>query len=221
MHDLVGRLLGLNSSDPSVKSLRKILNAHSTILDIGANQGDFAMLCRAAVPEVQLILVEPQPELKFQLEKILNPKDLYLGLAVSDTIEISFLSRRHENDRKAFLSNKRTNLPVQVSTVDTIISEHNIKLVDLLKIDTEGNDFKVLKGAENNIFDSKIRNILFEINYKTLLSGISPEEIEGWLRARNFSYFYRATRNFGFIPVNKLTNYRVETQNILATREKL
>ncbi len=45
---------------------------------------------------------------------------------------------------------------------DDFCKKLNIESIDFLKIDTEGNDFKVLKGFENKIKNNKIRLIQFE-----------------------------------------------------------
>ena len=42
-------------------------------------------------------------------------------------------------------------IPIQVITLDSFIDKHNIQSIDLLKIDTEGYEFNVLKGYQSTV----------------------------------------------------------------------
>ena len=55
-------------------------------------------------------------------------------------------------------------LPIKITTLDNLINEKNIENIDLLKIDTEGNDFDVLVSAKNLIENNKIKLIKIELN---------------------------------------------------------
>ena len=51
---------------------------------------------------------------------------------------------------------------VQCTTVDLFAKENDIEAIDFLKIDTEGHDLEVIRGAENLLRNGKIRTIVFE-----------------------------------------------------------
>src|SRR5580704_8550002 len=51
--------------------------------------------------------------------------------------------------------------PVECITIDAFMAESGIDRVDLLKIDTEGHDLAVLKGARNALRDRRIKMIQF------------------------------------------------------------
>lgn len=53
--------------------------------------------------------------------------------------------------------------PVQLRRLSTIISEQNIKSIDLLKIDVEGAEFDVLNGLSDSDWD-RIRQLVMEIS---------------------------------------------------------
>ena len=221
LHTKSSTLLGLNASDPSPRSMKKFLPQNAVVLDIGANEGDFAALCKKACKSVKLVVVEPQKELEEKLLAILGPDDLCIWKAASNFVGVSAFNRKSIGDRKASLSstNNPYDMNVGVTSVDQICEAYNLKRVNLLKIDTEGNDFRVLLGSEESIDKGRIDAIIFEISYQTFMNGFTPQEIEGWLRDKGYTRFYRATKRLGFIPVAKLHNYRAETQNILVTRE--
>ena len=54
---------------------------------------------------------------------------------------------------------------VQIKTIDTFLSEQNIRKVNLLKIDTQGFDLDVLFGAEKVFKAGIIDFVLIEINF--------------------------------------------------------
>jgi hypothetical protein len=60
---------------------------------------------------------------------------------------------------------------VNVDTVDAFVSRNSIARVDLLKIDTQGFDFEVLKGAVNTLAAGNVRLVLVEINFIGLYEG--------------------------------------------------
>ena len=53
---------------------------------------------------------------------------------------------------------------VEAISIDKYCHERNIENIDLLKIDTEGNDFDVLVSAKNLIENNKIKLIKIELN---------------------------------------------------------
>lgn len=221
IHEKIGIWIGLNSSDTTPKFLRRILTKDSTVIDVGANCGDFAILCQQACMQLKLVLIEPQIEMQPILEKIMKPGDLFFPIALSNKKQNGYIDRKSVGDRKARLSENPTELSIQVSTIDDLIADCSFQKVDLVKIDTEGNDFQVIKGAKRSIQESVIDKIMFEINFKTFVNGNLPSDIEFWLREHGFKYFYRTTKWLGFVPLKKLENYRAENQNILCTRMPL
>ncbi len=221
LHTRIGYLLGLNSSDTSPYFIRKVLRDGSTVLDIGANRGEFSRLCLDAYPSLSLVVVEPQAEMREILVKNLGQRHTYIWKAASDFSGEGFLDRSRVGDRKAAISKKETQTAIEITTVDHILREIQMESIELMKVDVEGYDFQVLKGASQSITLNRIQKVMFEVNYKTLLNGNLPSEIEAWLRSHGYNFFYRATRRFGFIQVQSLSNYRVETQNILACKNKI
>ena len=55
-------------------------------------------------------------------------------------------------------------LPVSCTTIDNFCAEKGIRTIDVLKIDTEGYELEVLKGARLMLKRGAIRYIYFEFN---------------------------------------------------------
>jgi FkbM family methyltransferase len=70
---------------------------------------------------------------------------------------------RHASGFEAFGLGSDTSLGthlVNVSTVDELVDEHELQSIDILSIDTEGNDMRVIFGAVHSL--SKVRLLEFE-----------------------------------------------------------
>jgi FkbM family methyltransferase len=74
-------------------------------------------------------------------------------------------------------------IEIECSTLDTICEKENIPFIDYLKIDTEGAEFKILKGSEKLIQNKKIKFIQFEY-------GLSDKIIPEVTQICNFLKFY-------------------------------
>lgn len=147
-----------------------ILSVPTLGIDVGANVGGEFEAIRALLTETttKLVAVEPNPlnvEI-LQDKKELCPFDLY-PIALSDTKGIlPFYTYKKSPENKAGYSlgglragGKRI-VDVAVSTLDSLLEEYPEYEVKYLKIDTEGNDTLVLRGAEKNLH--RIHYILFE-----------------------------------------------------------
>ena len=73
---------------------------------------------------------------------------------------------------------------VEVKTVDDYSQDHAIDRIHLLKIDTQGFDLQVLRGAEGMLHKNGIDAVLIEVNYVRMYADqASPGEIMDFLIA--------------------------------------
>ena len=73
---------------------------------------------------------------------------------------------------------------VTVQSIDNIFKSEHLNKIDLLKIDTEGFVYEVLKGCEQSIKNIKI--ILVEIHHGDLYKEHNPKNIHSYLIQNNF-----------------------------------
>ena len=66
-----------------------------------------------------------------------------------------------------------------------IIKKNNIKKVDLLKIDTEGHELQVLKGA-GAFLKEKVNFMLIEIHNSNIFLNYDAKKIHNYLKKNNF-----------------------------------
>jgi FkbM family methyltransferase len=99
--------------------------------------------------------------------------------------------------------------------VDTFATGNGISLIHLLKIDAEGHELEVLKGAGNLLREKRILAIQLEFNEMNVVSGVFFKDFCDLLP--NYK-FYRMLRN-GLVALDPCSPLRCELfafQNIVA-----
>jgi FkbM family methyltransferase len=76
---------------------------------------------------------------------------------------------------------------IHVSTIDRYCEQFGVDFIDLLKIDTQGYDLRVLRGAENTLSQGRIALIFVEVLFAPLYAGQNYfHEIYDFLWAHDF-----------------------------------
>ena len=196
---------------------KKLQDKKIILIDVGAHKGETIDLFSKnffvekiysfeANPEVYEFLKKKNKEniftYNFGIGDIETTKDLNTVVdAQSSTFsEIS-------NTSKYFLMKKKILLPfskkkfsykqsVKIQTLSKFIEEQKLTNIDILKIDTEGYEFRVLQGIDPNHF-KKIRFILFEHHYDDMINkNYKYKDISGLLRQNNFSLKFKSKMYF-------------------------
>ena len=81
-------------------------------------------------------------------------------------------------------------LPIEIKTLDYFIEKKNIRYIDLLKIDTEGYEFNVLKGLTK--YNKKVKLIYFEHHYDDMI-----------IKNYKFKDIHQLLKSYGFIMIKK------------------
>ncbi|AEE26590.1 FkbM family methyltransferase [Francisella hispaniensis] len=145
------------------------------VFDIGANKGEYTKFLAENISNSSIFAFEPHP-LTF---KVLSKKcsclnDIILfncALAAEKSILKLYDYKSKDGSSHASLSSKvftdvhgskTISHQVDVTTVDLICEENNIKRIDLLKIDVEGYELDVLRGSKRMIQSDLVKFIQFE-----------------------------------------------------------
>ena len=87
------------------------------------------------------------------------------------------------------------NIEVKLQLLDEYLMKKNITSIDLLKIDTEGHEYYVLKGSSKNL--SKIKYIYFEHHYDDMLKkGYTFSDIHNFLKKNDFEKIFKSKMYF-------------------------
>ena len=206
----------------SQESTKKILvsKTNPIIIDVGCNVGEFSEL----VFKFNDSSIIQAFDLHRSLSPILNKKFKkyhfnFSQIALSNYSGYSSIVSNNKNDRKAFITKKSNIKSIKVDKLDNILKEFNFSSVAIIKIDTEGNDYKVLLGAEKILRITDL--VIFEVMFKILEYGNTPQDAINYLKSLNFRFFYRSTKYFGLVPISIIKPHEIMTQNIVASRINL
>jgi len=138
----------------------KMLKLGDVVYDIGAHVGFYSLLASKLVGDKGIVYsFEPNPQNAYfilrhiQLNKIGNVK-LFMG-AVGENFDLQFLSDEGP-ESKIKGGNSMSKIIIPIFSLDDVVFKYKIILPpNVLKIDVEGFELKVIKGAEKVIREYK------------------------------------------------------------------
>lgn len=173
--DYVSRVLRANPQrfwDAQLRGyIDRSISDKSIVADIGANIGFFTLYFSKIAKKVYAF--EPQNVLfrmlsgTLAINNVQNVKEFNIGLGDKPTFavlekEIDYLK---ENDSASVGLNTKSDGDIEIKTLDSL----NLGRIDFMKIDAQGMDLLILKGAVNTI-DKYKPKILIEIEEERLIS---------------------------------------------------
>lgn len=174
------------------------LKPNYTVIDIGANIGYTTLLFSKACPEGKILSIEPSRELfktvtdHVSLNEIKNVKCLNIGLGEKEkTVQLykvsesnSGMNRVLEEANASFASESIT-----IKTLDEVAKEQSLDSIHAIKIDVEGYEYKILKGAYTTL-KTQHPILLVELDDFNLKEQQSnPKELLTFLFELNYSIY--------------------------------
>ena len=149
----------MHSYEPGKHALiRRHLRPGMTFIDVGANKGDFTLLAARIVGDSgRVISIEPEPDnhsilrRSIELNGYTNVRVMHLALSDRDgtaTLQIGSTSGAHTLSPE--FSGTRT-VEVPTRTLDGVVAEQQLASVDMIKIDVQGLELAVLRGAAETL----------------------------------------------------------------------
>ncbi len=180
----VGYIQKLKNSDMKKNEWsrqRELLkNKADVIFDVGANKGDTTLKYLNIFPNAKIHSFEPFPE-SYEIFIRRHKESLNVLLnkyALSNSIGRASLNINKSVDTNSLLKSKKIGatsdkscisigqIEVETNTIDNYCIQHNIKEIDILKIDVQGSEIEVLKGALNMFKKEGIKLIYIETYFK-------------------------------------------------------
>ncbi len=193
-----------------IKFINNKFSKPITVFDVGAHYGETIKLFSNKLKIKKIYSFEASPKnfkilnknfIKYRSEKI---KIYNFGLG--DKISNSFINQAIESssssinklnkDSKYFMKKLKIlniknkdlfshQIPIKIFTLDHFIENNEIENVDLLKIDTEGYEFNIIKGLSK--YSHKIKLIYFEHHYDDMIiKNYKFGDIHQLLNNKNF-----------------------------------
>lgn len=169
-----------------LEGVKKYIGNPKFIFDLGANRGSYTDFVLSLFPDVHMILFEPNSiwfnhlRQKYSSNLRIDVKGLLVGNKIGDSIFYYFTNN---NDQLSSIYKRPVffDLPMQETsksmvTLDFII-ENCSPYVDFIKVDTEGAEFDVLKGAEKSLREKRIKFLQIEYGGTYPDAGITMKEV--------------------------------------------
>ncbi|WCJ58129.1 FkbM family methyltransferase [Fontisphaera persica] len=157
------------------------------IFDVGANVGQFLGRVLQHFPSAHCHAFEPFPQAFATLQQFAAPYPNVTAhcLALGDEDGNKELHVNEANVTNSLLATDaaashysppgwqetRGVLPVPVRRLETFCREHKVDRIDLLKVDAQGYDLRILQGAGALLEQHRIRCLLLEVLFVPLYEG--------------------------------------------------
>jgi FkbM family methyltransferase len=202
------------------------------IIDVGANDLAYG---QAEFPKANIFAFEPQPESFRRLQQGAARNVVPIQAAVGERVGVvdfwdladdaprkseqptSQLATVHREVIEQLYHQPTKKYRVKMTTLDSFAKTHKIKQIDLLKIDAEGNELAVLKGASALLAGKQIDIIQFEFNEIHAYSRVFMKDFYELLP--DFDFYRLLPRGAVALgPYRPLTHEIFGFQNIVAIR---
>jgi FkbM family methyltransferase len=181
-----------------------------SVLDIGANIGDFYRESKQVLPEAYYYLIEPNPECQEILSTL--EVDFLIG-AVSDKVkEATFListaqyrctgNSLYRENTSFFADSNVVTHNLTTTTLDILFASKDT-FFDLIKIDTQGSELDIIRGGTAVI--EKAKGVILELAVADYNQGAPKgEEV------------VKVMTELGFVQLDRLgCNFNPETRELV------
>jgi FkbM family methyltransferase len=172
-----------------------------TVVDVGANRGQFALVARQCLPQARLISFEPLPAAAAKFRAVFAGDDrvtlheVAIGPVLGNaTIHVSRL-----DDSSSLFPITATQVDLFPGTAEVatatirlaplreFISVADIQSPALLKLDVQGFELEALRGCEDML--GYFAYVYVECSFVELYAGQAlADEVIAWLRERGFKF---------------------------------
>lgn len=176
---------GVEIDSSTSEQFRLAGNNVRVVIEVGAADGRDTAMYAERYPAARLVAYEPHPEnfAKLALRASAEPRIIPVNAAVSQsagaaTFHITALPdassllkpRQVGGDYDKYLAEQST-VDVRTVTLDDECQRLNLDHIDLLKMDAQGGELDILRGAANLLQSKRIKVIYTEVNFVPLYDG--------------------------------------------------
>lgn len=157
--------------------------APRTILDCGANIGQFARAAVETFPDVRVVAFEPVPEIARTLERNLadRPRVEVRHVALGSYDGTTSFHRNEFSSASSILTlrrdaqllfpgvRERDVIEVPIARLDTALADESLEQPVLLKLDLQGYELEAVKGARRTL--AQTQHVLLETSFAATYEG--------------------------------------------------
>lgn len=185
---------------PSLEHLRVLrLMKPETVVDLGANRGQFALAARHCYPAAAVYSFEPLPEPAGVFQRVfagdrrtqlfqtaIGPSSGAATIHVSERDDSSSLLPITDTQTRIFPGTAEARMEtIRVGALDEFLKPEQIRPPALLKLDVQGFELSALRGCEALL--GRFAQVYVECSFVELYAGQAlADEVIAWLRERGF-----------------------------------
>ncbi len=214
LSNYIDRTIFMGCYEPLNTSLfKRILGPGGSAVDVGANIGYFTLLAASLVGKAgKVVAVEAHPH-NFQIlaeaverNGIEQVRPVNMGLSDGNGAAQIIMADQNEfaNRTASMIPQPGLSGPtVPLHRLDDCLDDWEIDTIDLLKIDVDGFETRVVRGAAESLRVGRIRNIIVELDEHWLrASGTSVAELTNVLEAAGFRLAHHPIVSFVMGPLD-------------------
>jgi len=153
---------------------------HLTVLDVGASNGQFALFAEGRFPAAQILSFEPLKEPASTLRRVTGDRVRVETVALGSAAGLAEINVSGRDDSSSLLpigerqvrefpgTARQSTATIEVSTLDSAVNG-SVARPCLLKIDVQGFELEVLKGAHEVL--GQVDEALVECSFVELYEG--------------------------------------------------
>jgi FkbM family methyltransferase len=201
-NDFLGAALFYDGFENTESSfVERFLRPGMIALDIGAHHGYYTLLASRKVGPTGLVLaVEPSPRerkrlrLHLQINRCKNVRIEVRALGEAEGTASLYLVQGTETGcnslRRPDVDQRTESVTVQVECLDRVLQDHQIERVDFIKMDVEGAELSVLKGAQELLNRRPRPVILSEVqDIRSRPWGYLARDVVRYLASLNYDWY--------------------------------
>lgn len=208
-----------------------------TIFDVGSNVGDYIQLINSMVKsKVNIHSFEPNPKTfvklseRFGTQENVKLNNCGLGLKENeDTIlfDPAGLGTAIASlyNRKAYEGFKPEDQPhkisVKLTNLDSYVKANGIDKINYLKIDVEGHELEVLKGAEDTFAKGLVNVGQFEMGDTFKDAGVTIEDFVSFFDRFGYQIYFQQIKDENIVRKTADVNSYDNWENLLFVNTKL
>ncbi len=201
-----------------------LVEENDTVIDVGANIGAVTLLAAHKLKKGKVYSFEPTPELLIHLRENMNlnnysKKVIIEPIAVSDQIgSCTFVTGAQSEVNHLLVKNdnKQKSITVPTTTLDYYCSTHKLNTIQVLKVDVEGAEPLVIKGAKKLFTNGAIDIMLFELNLHMSNFATTPQMLFSSIGDKYFIFEFDSNGMLSLIPRSKTFT---TTVNLVAVKK--
>jgi len=214
-------------------TLKKYLKIENLVFfDVGSNEGDYSKKLLSVFPKASIYAFEANKNTLKKVPDFMSKTSInFFNIGLASTVGTGIIydytnkiGSEHASIYKEVITDihndkNYSEIKFEKDTIDNFCNKHHIEKINFLKIDTEGSELDILKGASKMLSENKIDIIQFEFNSMNVISRVFLKDYYDLLK--NWQ-IYRL-EFFGLVPLPKYDtrNEIFKYQNFLAIRNKV